>query len=214
MPTAGSVIAITGVIATAALTAVVVLGILVHGKRQLPGLTRHAGMDWHRNLSLLAVVFLGVHVLAAVTTTEAGVSVAAVVVPFVSARQPLWIGLGAVSLDLLVAVTVTSLVRVRMGRRWWLAVHWLSYACWPAAMAHAIGIGPGMRNGRLLDLAVACIAAVVAAAAWRLAWALRAVPRARRVPDLMRALERTPPPAVARKEPASRSQGGRAPGDG
>jgi methionine sulfoxide reductase heme-binding subunit len=214
MPTAGSVIAITGVIATAALTAVVVLGILVHGKRQLPGLTRHAGMDWHRNLSLLAVVFLAVHVLAAVTAPEAGVGVPAVAVPFVSARQPLWIGLGAVSLDLLAAVVVTSLVRVRMGRPWWLAVHWLSYACWPAAMAHAIGIGPGMRNGRLLDLAVACIAAVVVAAAWRLALALRTVPRARRVPDLMRALERTLPPAVAREEPASQSQGGQAPGDG
>jgi methionine sulfoxide reductase heme-binding subunit len=214
MPTAGTVIAITGVIATAALTAVVVLGILVHGKRRLPGLTRHAGMDWHKNLSLLAVVLLAVHVLAAVTAPYAGVGVAAVVIPFVSARQPLWIGLGAVSVDLLVAVVVTSLVRVRLGRRWWLAVHWLSYACWPAALAHAIGIGPGLRNGRLLDLAVACIAAVVIAAAWRLAWALRTVPRARRVPDLMTALERMPAAAEARKEPAAQSQGGQAPGDG
>jgi methionine sulfoxide reductase heme-binding subunit len=214
MPTAGTVIAITGVIATAALTAVVVLGILVHGKWQLPGLTRHAGMDWHRDLSLVAVVLLAVHVLAAVTAPYAGVGVAAVVVPFVSARQPLWIGLGAVSLDLLAAVVVTSLVRVRLGRRWWLAVHWLSYACWPAAMAHAIGIGPGMRGGRLFDLAVACVAAVVAAAALRLAWAVRAVPRARRVPDLMRALERTPAPAAARRMPASRSENGQAAGDG
>jgi methionine sulfoxide reductase heme-binding subunit len=214
MPTAGTVIAITGVIATAALTAVVVLGILVHGKRQLPGLTRHAGMDWHRNLSLLAVVFLAVHVLAAVTASYAGLGVAAVVVPFVSARQPLWIGLGAVSLDLLAAIVVTSMVRVRLGRRWWLAVHWLSYACWPAAMAHAIGIGPAMRAGRLLDLAVACIAAVVVSAAWRVTWALRAVPRARRVPELMRALERTLGPVPAGQDEGSGSRAGQAPGDG
>jgi predicted ferric reductase len=207
MPTAGTVIAISGVIATVALTLVVVLGILVHGKRQLPGLSRSGSLRLHRFGSLLAAGFLALHVLVAVSGAYAGIGLAAIVVPFAFSRQPLWIGLGAVSTDLLVVLVVTSLLRVRVGWRWWRAVHWLAYACWPAALAHAIGIGPGMRGGQLLDLAVACIAAVVLAAAWRVAVTLRAVPRARRVPSLMRALEPMPAPAAARKESATRAQG-------
>jgi sulfoxide reductase heme-binding subunit YedZ len=209
MPTAGTVIAISGVIATVALTVVVVLGILVHGKRRLPGLTRSGGLRLHRFVALLALGFLALHVLAAVTAPYAGTSLGAIVVPFLFSRQPLWIGLGAVSLDLLVVLVVTSLLRVRLGWRWWRAVHWLAYACWPAALAHGIGIGPGMRGGRLLDLAVACIAVVVAAAAWRLAGAVRTVPRARRVPDLIQRLERLPTPPGAGEAPVTR-----APGDG
>jgi methionine sulfoxide reductase heme-binding subunit len=178
MPTAGTIIAISGIVATGALTVVVVLGILVHGKRQAPALTRSGTLRLHRFLSLLAVGFLTVHVLVAVTAPYAGTGVVGVVIPFAGSRQPLWIGLGAVSLDLLVVLVVTSLLRVRIGRRWWRAVHWLAYACWAAALAHSIGIGPGMRNGRLLDLAVACIAAVVAASAWRLAGTLHALSRA------------------------------------
>lgn len=181
MPTAGTVIAISGVIATAALTAVVVLGVLVHGKSQLPGLNRSATLRLHRFLSLLALGFLVLHVLEAVAAPYRRIGLAAIVIPFAGARQPLWIGLGAVSLDLLVVLVVTSLLRVHVGRRWWRAVHWLAYACWPAALAHGIGIGPGMRSGRLLDLAVVCIAAVIAAAAWRMAGALHAVPRTRRI---------------------------------
>lgn len=209
MPTAGTVITISGLIATVALTIVVVLGILVHGKRPLLGMTRSGSLRLHRFLALLAVGFLAVHVLIAVTVPEAGVGLAAIVVPFLFSRQPLWIGLGAVSLDLLVLLVLTSLLRVRLGWRWWRAVHWLAYACWPAALAHGIGIGPGMRGGRLLDLAVACIAVVVAAAAWRLAGAVRTVPRARRVPDLIQRIERLPASPVASEAPVTR-----VPGDG
>jgi sulfoxide reductase heme-binding subunit YedZ len=69
----------------------------------------------------------------------------------------------------MVALVVTSLLRRRLGRRAFRATHWLAYACWPAAVAHSIGAGGGMRSGRLLDLAVACVVAPAAATAWRLA---------------------------------------------
>jgi len=198
MPTLAGTVSLTGIIDTVLLTGVVVLGVLVHGRRSVPALSRHGSLELHRYLALLAVVFLAGHVLGAVAGTYDGIGLAAIVVPFVSAREPLWIGLGAVSLDLLVALVVTSLLRVRLGWRSWRAVHWLAYACWPAALAHGLGIGPGMRNGQLLDLAIACIAAVAGAAAWRLAGTLRSVPRARRVPALLRSQERMLPPALVR----------------
>lgn len=169
----GSIVSLTGVIATVALTAVLVLGIVVHGRRQLPGLSKSGTLRLHRFLSLLALGVLIVHVGESVLAPEAGIGLAAIVIPFAGSHQPLWIGLGALSLDLMVVLAATSVWRVQVGRRWWRPVHWLAYACWPAAMAHSIGIGPGMRTGDLLDLAIVCIAAVVGASAWRLAGALR-----------------------------------------
>lgn len=177
----------TGVICMVLLTAVIVLGILVNRQGRLPGLPRFAGLGLHRYISLLAVCFLTVHVLTAVADSYVSISLAATVIPFVSAYKPLWLGLGAVSLDLMAAIIVTSLLRRRIGRRPWRAVHWLAYACWPVALAHSIGSGTDMRSGPLLGLAVACTLAVLAAVGWRLAGAARTVPPARRVPELMAA---------------------------
>jgi methionine sulfoxide reductase heme-binding subunit len=168
MPTTGTASAATGVISMVLLTAVVVLGILVNRKGRLPGLPRFAGLSLHRYLSLLAVGFLTLHVLTALAAPFADIGLAAAVIPFTSGREPVWLGLGAVSFDLMIALIVTSLLRRHIGRRVWRAVHWLAYVCWPAALAHSVGIGPGMRSGRLLDLTIACVAAVAAAVGWRL----------------------------------------------
>ncbi len=156
-------------------TAVVALGITVNRHGRLPGLPRFAALRLHRYLSLLTCAFIAVHVLTAVLGSYARIGLTAAVLPSGS----LWISLGAVSFDLLIALVATSLLRRHLGRRTWRAVHWLAYACWPAALAHSIGIGPRLHAGRLFDLAVACVAAVAAAGCWRLAGAL-AETRARR----------------------------------
>ena len=184
MPTTGTVISVTGVIAMVLLTAAAVLGVLVNRRVRLPGLPRFASLSVHRYLSLLALAFLAVHILTAVLGSYAGIGLAAAVIPFASPGDRLWIGTGAVASDLVIALVVTSLLRSHVGRRTWRALHWLAYACWPAAMAHSIGIGTGMRSGRLLDLAVACILAVLAAAAWRLGAAARGTGLPRRAPRI------------------------------
>ncbi len=183
----------TGVIALVLLTAVVLLGVLTVRHGRLPGLPGFAGLGLHRYLSLLAVTFIGVHVATAIADGYVSIAPAAAVVPFVSGYQPFWLGLGAVSADLMLAVIVTSLLRRHIGRRPWRAVHWLAYLCWPVALAHSIGSGSDLRSGPLLGLAVGCAAATTAAAGWRLATALRQVPPARRVP----AQPAGPPPAAA-----------------
>jgi predicted ferric reductase len=175
----------TGVVSLVLLTAVMIIGILVNRQGRLPGLPRFAVLGLHRNLSLLAVLFVAVHVISAVADSFVTISLAAAVIPFVSAYEPFWLGLGAVSIDLMAALILTSLLRRFIGRRTWRAVHWLAYASWPVAVAHSIGSSKDMQNGALLGLAVACTLAVAGALAWRLARARAEVPRARRVPDLM-----------------------------
>jgi methionine sulfoxide reductase heme-binding subunit len=175
----------TGVVSLVLLSVVMIIGILVNRQGRLPGLPRFAVLGLHRNLSLLAVAFIAVHVISAVADSFVSISLAAAVIPFVSAYEPFWLGLGAVSIDLMAALILTSLLRRFIGRRTWRAVHWLAYASWPVAVAHSIGSSNDLQNGALLGLAVACILAVAGALAWRLARARAEVPRARRVPDLM-----------------------------
>jgi methionine sulfoxide reductase heme-binding subunit len=170
----------TGVVALVLLTGVVVLGILVTRRGRLPGLPRFATTSLHRSMSLLAVAFVAVHVMTAIADPYVSIGIAATVIPFTSAYKALWIGLGAVSLDIIIALIVTSLARARIGRRTWRAVHWLAYASWPVALAHSIGSANDLRTGDLLALTVLCTAAVVGATGWRVVSAAAAPSRAER----------------------------------
>ena len=90
----------------------------------------------HRNVSLLSVVFLGIHVATTVIDGYAHVRWIDALVPFVGSYHPLALGLGALALDLIIALIVTSVLRARMSFASWRFVHWFAYACWPIAMLH------------------------------------------------------------------------------
>jgi sulfoxide reductase heme-binding subunit YedZ len=170
----------TGVVTLVLLTAVVVLGMLVNRQGRLPGLPRFAVTGLHRNLSLLSVVFLAIHVLTAIADPYVTIGLAATVIPFASTYKPLWLGLGALSLDLIAALILTSLARGRMSPRAWRAIHWLAYAAWPLAILHSVGSSTDMHSGVLLGVLIGCVLAFAAALAWRLARAARQIPLARR----------------------------------
>jgi len=175
----------TGIVALLLLTAVLVLGILVNRQGRLPGLPRFAVTSLHRNISLLAVAFIAVHVLTAVLDTYVRIPLVSGVIPFASGYERLWLGLGAISFDLMLAMIITSLTRGHLNRILWRAIHLLAYLCWPVAFAHSIGSSRDLQHGWMLDLAVACALVVVAAAGWRLASAARQLPRAARVAAIL-----------------------------
>jgi ferric reductase like protein len=136
-------------------------------------LPRFAVSGLHRNVTLLAVVFVAVHVVTTVLDGYTPIGLLDAFVPFVSSYRPVWLGLGAVAFDLLLALIVTSLLRNRLGLRVWRAVHWLAYASWPVALLHALGTGSDARSPWLVALAIGCSIAVVAAVFWRVAAAAR-----------------------------------------
>jgi sulfoxide reductase heme-binding subunit YedZ len=170
----------TGVVTMLLLTAVLLLGILVNRQGRLPGLPSFAVTGLHRNVSLLAVAFLAIHVITAIVDPYVTIGLAAAVFPFVADYQPFWLGLGAVSLDLIAALIVTGLARARMSRRAWRGIHWLAYAAWPLAVVHSVGTSSDARGGLVLAVLAGCVLAVAAAVAWRLSRAAREIPRAAR----------------------------------
>jgi predicted ferric reductase len=167
----------TGVVSLLLLSIVMILGILVNRQGRLPGLPRFGATMLHRSVSLLSVAFVAIHVSTAIADPFVTIGITAAIVPFTSAYQPFWLGLGAVSLDVMIALIITSLARAHIGRRAWRAVHWLAYAAWPVAFAHGIGSSTDLRHGGLFELAIGCALAVGAAAVWRVSHAIGAPAR-------------------------------------
>ncbi|HYM46818.1 MAG TPA: ferric reductase-like transmembrane domain-containing protein [Solirubrobacteraceae bacterium] len=153
----------TGAVALLLLTAAVALGVIDVRRFSTPTWPRFAVDALHRNVSLLAMVFLALHILTSVLDSFAPISPLDAIIPFAGSYRPFWLGLGAVAFDLLLAVTVTSLLRQRIGFAGWRAVHWLTYASWPIALLHGFGTGSDVKSAWLLALSVACLAAVLVA---------------------------------------------------
>jgi methionine sulfoxide reductase heme-binding subunit len=159
----------TGAVALVLLTISVVLGVVNVRRFATPGTPRFVIDGCHRTASLLVCVLLAIHIGTSVLDGYAPIRLADAVIPFTGTYRPLWLGLGALAFDLLIALVVTSLARARLGARAWRAVHWLAYACWPVAMLHGLGTGSDVRSGWLVWVSAACAAAVLAATIARLA---------------------------------------------
>jgi methionine sulfoxide reductase heme-binding subunit len=153
----------TGAVALVLLTVSVVVGILGTIRFAAPRWPRFAIDSLHRDVSLLALALLVLHIVMSVLDTFAPISAVDSVIPFMSKYRPLWMGLGTLSFDLFLALVVTSLVRRRLGYRAWRAIHWLAYASWPVAVLHGLGTGSDVKLWWMLALTAVCVAAVVIA---------------------------------------------------
>ena len=170
----------TGVVTLLLLTTSVVLGILQVTRWSSPRWPRFVTAGLHKNVSLLVVAFLAVHIATAVIDPFAPIRWLDAVVPFASAYRPLWLGFGALGCDLLIALTITSLLRVRLGYARWRAVHWLAYACWPVALVHGLGTGSDTRHPWALAVVALSVALVASATWWRIGKSVT-VPAGRRM---------------------------------
>jgi hypothetical protein len=160
----------SGAVSLVLLSAVLILGItgVLRERPRNPRVPRFLVDGLHRNVALLVVVFLIGHILMSVLDPFAHIKYLDALVPFVSSYRPIWLGLGAVAFDLLLALTVTSLLRRRLGLRTWRAIHWAAYACWPLAVVHGLATGTDARVKWFEALTAACVAAVLAAVGVRL----------------------------------------------
>jgi predicted ferric reductase len=158
----------TGLVSLVLLSFTVLLGILQVSRWSSPRWPRFVTQSLHRNVALLVVVVLGVHIAGAELDTFAPVGRLAVALPFMSAYRPIWLGLGTLAFDLLLALVITSLVRTFIGLRAWRAIHWAAYVSWPIAFVHGLGTGTDARTGWAMWVSWTCAAAISAGAAWRL----------------------------------------------
>jgi sulfoxide reductase heme-binding subunit YedZ len=158
----------SGIVALVLLTLTMVLGLVTTSRSRARNWPGFAQQEIHRRISILAVVFLALHVLTSVLDTYVNIGWLAVIVPFVSGYSRFWVGLGTVALDLMIAVFISSLLRARIRPGTWRGIHWLAYGSWPIALAHTFGLGTDAGEQWVIILGAVCVMVVGASLAWRL----------------------------------------------
>jgi sulfoxide reductase heme-binding subunit YedZ len=156
-----------GAVSLVLLSAVVVLGLLARLRFETKAWPRFLSAAVHGDLALMTLVFLLLHIVTAVVDPFTHLGLVAAVVPFGSYYRTVWLGLGTIAFELLLAIVVTSLLRRYIGARVWRGIHWLAYASWPIAVIHGIGTGTDRTALWMLAIDVVCVAAVAVALVWR-----------------------------------------------
>ncbi len=113
-----------------------VLGLLVSSKLTDNLLHRSFSYDWHQFISLLAIAFTALHVVVLLFDRFMAFSVIQVLVPFIAPYRPLWVGVGVISMYVMLLVTVTYYVRQWIGVRTFRAIHVASFVSYAGATVH------------------------------------------------------------------------------
>jgi predicted ferric reductase len=167
-----------GFTAYALLTCSVVLGLALGLRWRSPRWPRFATTELHRFVTLLTLVFLGLHVLLIGLDGYVHFRLVEVLVPLASHYRPLWTGLGVVAAWLALAVWVSGWLQRLIGYRAWRRLHFATFAVWAAATLHGLQAGSDGRAPWALLLYAASGLAVAALAVARLAGPARpAAPR-------------------------------------
>ena len=157
-----------GAVSLIMLTASLCFGMVVVTRFQHAEWPRFLNYEMHRRISLLAIVFLAVHILAAVFDPFPSLGLAAALVPLASTYRPIPMALGVSPSTSSWRLIATSLLRKHIGQKTWRAIHWTSYAMWPPAVMHGVTGGTDGSATWMLLIDVACLGAVAACLAWRL----------------------------------------------
>jgi sulfoxide reductase heme-binding subunit YedZ len=161
----------TGITAFVLLTVAMAFGVAATQRTLAsPSWPRFATQNLHRNVSLLALAFLGVHIVTTLIDGFVTITNWSVLIPFLSEYRRLWVALGTIAFDLTLLVIVTSLVRLRMKAQVWRWIHYSVYAAWPLTFLHFIKSGTDAASGRFgLWIAIVCAGLIGASVAVRMA---------------------------------------------
>jgi predicted ferric reductase len=152
----------SGLVSWALLSASMLWGLVLSTKLRPPRIRPNWTLDLHRYLGGLAVIFVGVHVVALMFDSYVGFGLAQVLVPFASHWKPVAVAWGVTALYLLLAVELSSLARKRLPNRVWRRLHFLAFPLYVVATLHMVTAGTDARTALAL-LAVTAAAVTIGA---------------------------------------------------
>jgi DMSO/TMAO reductase YedYZ heme-binding membrane subunit len=148
----------------AAVSAFFVLGAsLITGQAlrtaMLDGLVRSRDLlSLHAFLTVCWLPLLALHIAAITLDGVSRVGPIDLVIPFRVPYAPLPVGLGTIGLDLLIIVTVTSILRKRLHPPTWRWLHRLSYLMFAVFTLHGLLAGTDFTRALILAPAAAVVA--------------------------------------------------------
>jgi len=128
------------------LTLSVALGIALTLHLQSPGWPRIINSELHNYLTLLALIFTGVHILAVWIDPFTNFGWNEIFIPFASHYRPLWMALGIVAFYLGLAIGISTWLRPRIGYTWWRRLHVLTLLLYVLVVVHGIATGSDTRT--------------------------------------------------------------------
>jgi sulfoxide reductase heme-binding subunit YedZ len=157
----------TGIVAMLLFTAVVALGTLVANRVGGTFIGRFEVNEVHRSLSMVAVVFLVIHIVTTVLDSFVSTGLISAVIPMTSTYKRIPVALGAVSFDLILAVWISSLLKLRMKNQTWRFIHWFSWLGYAISLVHGYLTGTDAHKGIGMLLVAGCAGVVALAGLWR-----------------------------------------------
>jgi len=157
----------TGLVALILFTGVVSLGTLVANRIGGTTVGRFEINELHRSLSMVAVVFLAIHIVTTILDSYVSTGILSAFIPMTSAYKRLAVAFGAVAFDLILAVWISSLLKLRIKNSSWRFIHWFSWIAVCTAIVHSFLSGTDSRHGIGLAVIALCTAVTLAAALWR-----------------------------------------------
>ncbi|HZQ39115.1 MAG TPA: ferric reductase-like transmembrane domain-containing protein [Dehalococcoidia bacterium] len=154
----------TGFVAYLLLFVTVSLGLAIRTKALDRLVARWRVTDLHGFLSVLAGLFMAVHVAALLGDTFIGFSVVQLLMPFASPYEAVWTGTGQIVAYLLIAILISFPARRLIGYRAWRALHYLTLVAYLGALAHGVftGTDSPQRWAQAVYLGTAgCVAALL-----------------------------------------------------
>jgi len=159
-----------GLLAVVLATANICLGLLIAVRYSPRRLWPHRRINIfaiHTWTACLLLTSISIHVLVLLFERSAHWRVIDIAFPVWSPVQPVENSIGAIGFYLLLVVLLTSLFRLRLGRRWWKALHYLVYAAAVCVFLHGFLADPELQ-GNAIDpfdgeklLVEACLLVVI-----------------------------------------------------
>jgi predicted ferric reductase len=135
-----------GLVAYLLLTLSVALGLALSLRWQRPRWPRLITNELHSFVTLLSLVFIGVHVLAVWVDPFTRFGWRDIVVPFATSYRPVWMAAGIVGTYLLLAIWISTQLRSRIGYAWWRRLHTLTFGVYLLSTIHGLGTGTDTRQ--------------------------------------------------------------------
>ena len=157
----------TGIVTMLLFTGVVALGTLVANRVGGTFIGRFEINEVHRSLTMVAMVFLVIHIVTTVLDSFVSTGLISAVVPMTSAYKRIPVALGAVAFDLILAVWISSLLKLRIKNETWRFIHWFSWLAYAISLVHGYLSGTDAHHGLGMVLVIACAGCVALAAMWR-----------------------------------------------
>ena len=103
--------------------------------------------ELHNFLTLLALVFTTIHVLAVWIDPYTKFGWNEVFIPFLTHYRTIWMSLGIVALYLGIAIGISTWIRPLIGYKWWRRLHYLTLALYVLVTVHGIMTGSDSQTG-------------------------------------------------------------------